>query len=316
MAAERSSIAVVIVTYNRAEMLSQCLNSLRQQQLPANMVYVVDNASTDHTLKVLEQQTNLPFQVIRMEENVGGAGGFSAGLERAYYGGYEWLLLIDDDVLLDTDCLLQFMKYQQSVMIGVREDQSGKLVERALLKYELRNPFCFCPGRPSIKEKYSSRDQMPELLAVEGATFEGFMVNRRIVDLVGFPNPDYFIFYDDLDYTLRIRDAGFKIQAIRDARIIRQQSYDTGSALSTWKGFYMYRNFFLIHYLFGSNILVKLKPVFLFSGAAAVKIMTFFLYPKYFGTISKAFFSSLGMFFKRRPKITAFRKNKVIIDHR
>ena len=121
---------------------------------------------------------------------------------------------------------------------------------------------------------------MPKLLPVESAAFEGFMVHRTVISKVGFPRPEYFIFYDDLDYTIRIRKAGFHVNAVRDAVIIRQQNYSTNSALTGWKGFYMYRNFFLIHYRFGENIFVKIKPLVLLGGALVVKCLSIFQYPQ------------------------------------
>ena len=108
---ENDSLAVVLVTYNRANMLTKCLESLRSQSRPANRVYVVDNASTDHTQQVLSHM-EWPVTVIKMQSNTGGAGGFSAGLEKAYNDGFDWILLIDDDVLLDRDCLFSIFEIQ------------------------------------------------------------------------------------------------------------------------------------------------------------------------------------------------------------
>ena len=110
---ENGRLAVVLVTYNRADMLAKCLASLHSQSRQADRVYVVDNASTDHTPETLAHLT-WPATVITMQSNTGGAGGFSAGLEKAYNDGFDWILLIDDDVLLDRDCLFQFLKYSNS----------------------------------------------------------------------------------------------------------------------------------------------------------------------------------------------------------
>lgn len=288
------TLAVVVVTYNRADMLTKCLESLNAQSHKATRVYVVDNASTDHTQQVLSNLT-WPISTIKMQSNTGGAGGFSAGLEKAYNDGFDWILLIDDDVLLDRDCLFQFLKYRKDAMIGVREDKNGKLVERAALEYNLKNPLRLKPRKKSIEDIYPCRSDMPKLLPVESAAFEGFMVHRNVISKVGFPRPEYFIFYDDLDYTIRIRKAGFHVNAVRDAVIIRQQNYSTNSALTGWKGFYMYRNFFLIHYRFGENIFVKIKPLVLLGGALVVKCLSIFQYPKKTRTLWRAFFSSISV---------------------
>ena len=86
------------------------------------------------------------------------------------------------------------------------------------------------------------------------------MVRREVVDAIGLPDASFFIFYDDVDFALRARRAGFRIWAVRDAVLVRQLDFDQQHALDTWKGFYMYRNLFVVHFRYGENALVRLKP--------------------------------------------------------
>jgi GT2 family glycosyltransferase len=101
---------------------------------------------------------------------------------------------------------------------------------------------------------------MPAVVPIENAAFEGFMVHRRVVDAIGLPDPSFFIFYDDADFAIRARRAGFPLVAVRDAVMVRQLDFDQQHALDTWKGFYMYRNLFVVHFRYGENLLVRLKP--------------------------------------------------------
>jgi GT2 family glycosyltransferase len=101
---------------------------------------------------------------------------------------------------------------------------------------------------------------MPELVEIEAVAFEGFMVRREVVEAIGLPDPSYFIFYDDVDFAIRARRAGFPIMAVRDAVLVRQLDFDQQHALDTWKGFYMFRNLFVVHFRYGENALVRLKP--------------------------------------------------------
>ena len=81
-----------------------------------------------------------------------------------------------------------------------------------------------------------------------------------MVDRIGLPDASYFIFYDDVDFAVRARRAGFRIWALRDAVLVRQLDFDQQHALDTWKGFYMYRNLFAVHFRYGENALVRFKP--------------------------------------------------------
>ena len=78
MAEPAETVAVVVVTHNRADLLARMLDALVLQTYPIATVIVVDNASGDHTPQVLakiEDGGDLPLTMIRSEENVGGAGG-------------------------------------------------------------------------------------------------------------------------------------------------------------------------------------------------------------------------------------------------
>ena len=94
---------------------------------------------------------------------------------------------------------------------------------------------------------------MPAEVPIDVVAFEGFMVHRRVIDAIGLPDPTYFIFYDDVDFAIRARRAGFPILALRDAVLVRQLDFDQQHALDTWKGFYMYRNLFVVHLRYGEN---------------------------------------------------------------
>ena len=265
-------LAIVIVTYNRLSLLKGCLASLQKQTFPIDKVFVIDNASNDGTEQFLKSYQGLPLEAIRQEENTGGAGGFSKGVRLAYEKGFDWIFLMDDDVFPEPDCLSTLMKYKLPAMIAVREDINGQLVERSAIEYNLNNPFYLNPKRKSIGEFYKNRKNMPEILNVDNIAFEGFMVHRDIVQQVGFPDPDYFIFYDDVDYALRIRSLGYTIMAVRDAVLVRQLDFNQKAALNSWKAYYMFRNLFHIHYKFGSNIFVRNKPYFLAVGAITLAL--------------------------------------------
>jgi GT2 family glycosyltransferase len=92
-----------------------------------------------------------------------------------------------------------------------------------------------------------------------------------VIDAIGLPDPSFFIFYDDVDFALRARRAGFDIWAVRDAVLVRQLDFSQQHDLASWKGFYMYRNLFAVHFRYGENPLVRLKP---WAIAAAVVMLS------------------------------------------
>ena len=254
------SVAVVVVTYNRADMLPGLLEGLARQTRLADAVYVVDNASTDHTQEILASRQGLPLRVITAGENLGGAGGFHLGLRTAWEAGHDRFLLIDDDVVPAPNFLAVMLAHPGPCQMAVREDVQGRLVEKAALRFDLDNPLAIRPKTASVDSTFPDRASMPVEVRVENVAFEGFLVRREVIDAIGLPDPAFFIFYDDVDFAIRAQRAGFEIVCLRDAVLVRQLDFDQQHALDTWKGFYMYRNLFVVHFRYGRNIAVRLKP--------------------------------------------------------
>jgi rhamnopyranosyl-N-acetylglucosaminyl-diphospho-decaprenol beta-1,3/1,4-galactofuranosyltransferase len=268
------TVAVVVVTYNRAALLTRMLAGLAALDRQPDAVIVVDNASTDHTATVLEgasfEHGGLKLEVIRPDDNLGGAGGFHAGVAAAHEQGFDRIWLMDDDVIPAPDCLDVLMAVDEDCLMAVREDTSGRLVEKAAVTFDLRNPLRLKPKTAMVETTYASRSAMAELVEIQNVAFEGFMVRRRVIDAIGLPDPDYFIFYDDVDFALRARRAGFTIYAVRDAVLVRQLDFDQQHDLAGWKGYYMYRNLFTVHLRYGENALVRAKPWLITAGVVAL----------------------------------------------
>ena len=259
-AASRESVAVVVVTFNRADLLARTLAGLAALDPCPDAVVVVDNASTDHTRAVLDTAVNPGLVRLHLAENTGGAGGFHTGVKEAYELGCDRIWLMDDDVVPAPDCLAVLLAHDEPCLTSVREDLSGALVEKAATRFDLRNPLAVKPKTGMVETAFGTRAAMPERVEVENVAFEGFMVRREVITAIGLPDPAYFIFYDDVDLAIRARRAGYRIWAVRDAVLVRQLDFDQQHDLAGWKGYYMYRNLFVVHLRYGENVLVRLKP--------------------------------------------------------
>jgi rhamnopyranosyl-N-acetylglucosaminyl-diphospho-decaprenol beta-1,3/1,4-galactofuranosyltransferase len=228
------TVAVVVVTYNRADLLVGMLDGLAALERRPDAVVVVDNASTDHTAQVLAARDDLPLQVVTSAENLGGAGGFHLGVRTAVAQGFDRVWLMDDDVVPAPDCLTVLMAQDEDCLTAVREDTAGRLVEKAATRFDLRNPLAIKPKLAMVETDYGTRAAMPALVEVENVAFEGFLVRRTVIEEVGLPDPAFFIFYDDVDFALRARRAGRRIWAVRDAALVRQLDFDQQHDLAGW----------------------------------------------------------------------------------
>src|SRR5699024_11891575 len=92
-------VVAVVVTYNRETLLQQCLDALGAQERRPDGVVVIDNASTDRSGEVAQEHP-LAADVVHLRRNVGGAGGFAAGIARALVRhGADWVWGMDGDTI-------------------------------------------------------------------------------------------------------------------------------------------------------------------------------------------------------------------------
>lgn len=189
-------ICAVVVTYNRASLLSRCLDSLDAQSRPPEGILVIDNASTDDTPRLLTARPGV--EVLTLAHNSGGSGGFRAGVEHAYRQGYDWLWLLDDDTMPDVDCLSALRAgadrapRRPSIVASVVRWRDGQL-------HPMNRPWLRLNRRGEFVEGAAAG-----LGAIRAATFVSAMIHRDAVDRHGFPPGHYFVWLDDIEYTARV----------------------------------------------------------------------------------------------------------------
>lgn len=256
------SIAAVIVTFNRKALLIECLEANLAQTRPLDRIILVDNASTDGTHELLADRgllDNDRIDYLRLDENLGGAGGFAHGMARAMEGGFAWMLLMDDDAVPDVDALEKLLDGCAGLPAEMLDKPCalttsvvGKTGEIDVL-HRRRVDLSTLGSTALEAEAYS----LP-VAEIDAGSFVGFMVSRATVDKVGLPRADFFIYYDDTEYSLRIRKAGGKIYLMPQSRIVHPEDQgDSKTALRSpsylWRNFYQLRNQIQTYRLYTSN---------------------------------------------------------------
>jgi GT2 family glycosyltransferase len=214
-------------------LLRNCLNSLLAQTWPLDEIFVIDNASTDGTEEVVKKEfPNLSY--IRMLENVGGAGGFYEGIKRAYDKGYDWIWLFDDDAVARRDALEKIV----NKLSGLEKMKIGVLMSRTASE----------PERKDVSKEWKVLEKRDPLI------FVGALLNRKVIDEIGLPRKDFFIYCDDMEYFERMKKAKFIQIKVLDS-IIEHFDWTANYILKRlfflllrkptyppWKGYYLVRN--------------------------------------------------------------------------
>lgn len=200
---EQSKVAAVVVTYNRKALLRECLNALLAQTRPLDEIIVVDNASTDGTDRLIKEEFLQFSQVtyLRLPENIGGAGGFHEGMKLAYEKGYDWIWVMDDDVIPFKDALELLFVYThkfRALVPSVRKTEAVDQYDERVLGTVIAKEKVFGGTILSIKDFYQ------ETLQISAYPLLGILIERSVLKDIGFVNPAFFSQGDDIDFTLRI----------------------------------------------------------------------------------------------------------------
>lgn len=220
-------ICTVVVTYNRYELLKECLDSLLYQSYETDIL-IVDNFSTDGTEIRIEEDNYLENKNLiykRLSSNKGGAGGFSYGVKYALEKEYDYVWLMDDDAEPELKALEKiipylnesdkYSAYAPSVYIGDKYNSSVSL-------FGHRGTFDYKNSLPSFQKPFDSILYEQETLEIEMASFVGILVPLSSVKRVGLPREDFFIHHDDTEYSLRLMKIG-KILMINDSKIYHKE---------------------------------------------------------------------------------------------
>ena len=206
------SVAVVVVTYNRADLLERMLGGLDAlDRAPGLRDRRRQRQHRPHPRRCSSARRTPTWWRSTPTDNLGGAGGFHLGLKTAYDQGFDAMWLMDDDVVPAPDCLTRLLEIDDGCLTAVREDlprrarREGRdaVRPRATRSRSARR-------RRASTTTYADRASMPATVPVDNVAFEGFLVRREVIDAIGLPDPSYFIFYDDVDFAIRARRAGFR----------------------------------------------------------------------------------------------------------
>ncbi|MFG1495196.1 glycosyltransferase family 2 protein [Saccharospirillum sp. HFRX-1] len=205
-------ICAVVVTFNRKDALLNCLRHIRRQSRPLDSIIIVDNASTDGTTEALQQAGWLDepnSHYLRLATNTGGAGGFYRGIQAALSQSADAIWLMDDDGYPPENCLEQLLRYYQAF------DFYGPLVvdETQQLSFPIR-----LAGELQSLQHWNEASQrategvLPDVLI----PFNGVLLKRQLVQKIGLPRREFFIWGDDIEYRLRAQAAGARIATLSE----------------------------------------------------------------------------------------------------
>ena len=273
-------IVAVVVTFNRRALLERLLGVLTTTPQLAEIV-VVDNASTDGTGEWLASHApeadSVPVHAVTLASNKGGAGGFHEGLRLAMERGADLAWLMDDDGVPQPGCLDRLLEHEA--------DFWGP----AVLAEQDPSRLCFpirLPGRAQVVHAMADAEaeaaQHGGVLHDIVIPFNGVLVTRDLVERIGLPREEFFIWGDDHEYRLRAEKAGARILTVVDAHFLHPATDDLGTPMAFGRTTYNHTPSDLKHYCMARNNVVNLRDYrgWLFVLAFVLKTLWFYAFTR------------------------------------
>jgi hypothetical protein len=256
-------LGIVILHFNRAETTISCLQAVMVSDYRNYEVVIVDNGSKNDSVDFIRSQ--YPDQVIlETGENLGYAGGNNYGIRYFLEKDIDYVLILNDDAILAPDTL--------SLLSLAAEDhpRAGFLAPIVLMKEQpevifsvgMRFNEVFNPIHNGLGEV--NQGQYSQILQMDALTGSALLVSRQVIEKIGMLDERFFLYFEEVDWCYRGKQAGFEIIAIPQAHVWHPDTRvrDENSILLSY---YLTRNslYFLKKHNLGTKIAVRRQLYFI-----------------------------------------------------
>jgi len=225
-----NKICSVIVTYgNRFKFLKQVIDSCLKNNI--TKIIVVDNNCTEKSRKELISLENKikGLKVIHLSKNIGSAGGFKTGIEKAIKRSEcEYILLLDDDNVISEsyiEIMLSNLRFYEAKYgkgrVVLFSNRINLRLEPSNIKLGTFLGFDIGDLPYKIKKAITGKTKsIPDKSELDVAGWGGLFLHRSLVGNCGLPNESLILYHDDFEFTYRIRKKRGRIFFIKDAKIL------------------------------------------------------------------------------------------------
>jgi GT2 family glycosyltransferase len=220
MQAGYPKIAIVILNWNGLSDTLECLESLKTIVYPNYVIVIIDNGSKGNDAEIIREKFGDFICVIEEEKNLGFVSGCNEGIQWALCSGADYILLLNNDTVVDSSFLIELVKVAQSnIQIGI--------VGPKICYYEQPNKIWFAGGKINFwtgithfigrdEFDYGRFDCIKEVDFVSGAAL---LIKKETIRGIGLLNELYFAYYEETEWCTKAKRAGFKVVYVPNARI-------------------------------------------------------------------------------------------------
>ena len=221
-------VSIIILNWNGFEVTMECLDSLKKIKYPNYEIIVVDNASSGDDVKILKEKYGDFIQIIANDQNYGYPEGNNIGMRYAMEKGTDYLLLLNNDTVVDSEFATELVKVAES-------DPSIGMTGSKIYYYDRPNMMQATGGRihwwlgvievcAQDENDVGQYDNVTERDYLFGTSL---LIKKSLIEKISFLDPYYFFGVEEYDYCTRAKQAGFRIIYVPKSKIWHKVGADS-----------------------------------------------------------------------------------------
>lgn len=220
-------LGVIICNYNKGREALECLESvLNSKGFEAEYglaVFVVDNASTDHSADILSARAAADrgrIRFIKSEADLGSGGGINLGIRQALKEGCEYICCLGEAVTVEETALFHMLTYMlHNPAAGMAGGKVyHKHLPRYIQQYGISIDFKHFRASTLYADLFDD-GTFPNIVYCDAVSACGVMVSAAAVEKAGLMPEDNFLYWDDTEWGYAVKKAGFEVVALGDAKL-------------------------------------------------------------------------------------------------
>jgi len=226
-------VLAIIINWNKKDWLDRVLEAVQKLERPPDEILVVDNASSDGSAEMVSGK-HPRAHLLRQKENLGGSGGFNAGLRWGLErGGFDYFWLLDNDVILHPEALSALLAVAES---DPRIGQVGSRIAYLGQPRRTQEAGVVVDWRRCVLQKIGAEEDFGPPGAAGARVFDAdyaaacsLLARVEAIRDVGIWDSEYFIYYDDMEWGVRMKRAGWKVKATTGSMVEHEGFYQRRS---------------------------------------------------------------------------------------